>query len=480
MKFTFDNTYAKLPERFFERVNPTPVKAPKLLKWNDDLAAELGIDAPNLDRNILVEIFSGNQIPIGADPIAQAYSGYQFGHFATQLGDGRAHLLGEILDRSGKRFDLQLKGSGPTRFSRRGDGRAALGPMIREYILGEAMHSLGIPTTRALALVATGEPVFRESTLPGAILTRIAASHIRVGTFEYFSSRKDLEAIQILADYTIDRHYPQCRSAENPNAALFEAILISQAELIARWMCVGFIHGVMNTDNMAISGETIDYGPCAFMDAYNPDAVFSSIDKHGRYSYKNQAPIAYWNLAQLGQCLLPIEILNKYLEIFPISFHRFYSEGMGRKIGLQKISESDLSLIEDLLNLFTKFSTDFTIGFAALTNSIAPEDDTQFLILFNHDPGAVSWLSLWKGRIDEESASRDEIMQLMSGQNPSVIARNHQVEKAIRAASDLGDFMPFENLLRVLKNPFDVAQADEAYKLPPTESEIIQETFCGT
>jgi uncharacterized protein YdiU (UPF0061 family) len=351
MNFNFDNTYSQLPEKFYERIQPTPVHAPHLILWNQGLAEELNLDSSHLNATQLAELFSGNQIPAGAEPIAQAYSGHQFGHFSPLLGDGRAHLLGEHVDHRGRRFDIQLKGSGRTRFSRRGDGRAALGPMMREYILGEAMHALGIPSTRALALVMTGEPVMRERPVHGAVLTRVASSHIRVGTFEYFFAQNDFEAIKTLADYTLARHFAQALKTENPYLSLFDEIVQAQAKLIASWMHVGFIHGVMNTDNMAVSGETIDYGPCAFLDEYNPGAVFSSIDRQSRYAYARQAPVAHWNLKQLGMCLIKlfnkneeksVELLNSSLEKFPNLFNAHYVEGMEKKLGLLEVRESDL------------------------------------------------------------------------------------------------------------------------------------------
>jgi serine/tyrosine/threonine adenylyltransferase len=489
MKFNFDNSYSQLPEKFFERIQPTPVRAPQLIQWNRSLADELNLEFSHLSATQPAELFSGNQLPAGAEPIAQAYSGHQFGHFSPLLGDGRAHLLGEHIDQRGRRFDIQLKGSGRTRFSRRGDGRAALGPMMREYILGEAMHALGIPSTRALALVMTGEPVMREGPVPGAVLTRVASSHIRVGTFEYFFAQNDFEAVKTLADYTLSRHFSQSIETENPYLSLFNEILKAQAKLVASWMHVGFIHGVMNTDNMAVSGETIDYGPCAFLDEYNPGAVFSSIDRQSRYAYGRQASVAYWNLKQLGMCLLKlfdekeeksIELLNSSLEKFPALFNAHYVEGMGRKLGLLELTESDIGLIEDFLSMLSQQHVDYTRAFERLSCVLEPLGKENFTNLFSDRELIGTWFLRWMDRIQQTSKEPTEIFQQMRRVNPVVIPRNHQIEKAIQAAYNDHDLKPFQKLVEVVSSPFAVSRENESFKDAPLEGEKVLATFCGT
>ncbi|MFA6600587.1 MAG: YdiU family protein [Candidatus Omnitrophota bacterium] len=486
----FETSYARLPERFYERIHPVPVKAPRLVQWNDACAKELGIDSEDLSLEERAFIFSGNVLLPGAEPIALAYAGHQFGHFVPQLGDGRAVLLGEVFDLYGKRRDIQLKGSGQTRFSRQGDGRAALGPMIREYIVSEAMHALGIPTTRSLALVTTGEPVYREAVQPGAILARVAASHIRVGTFEYFAAGQDQEALKILADYVIGRHFPGAQKAENPYAALLKAVVDAQATLVARWMHAGFIHGVMNTDNTSISGETIDYGPCAFLDAYDPATVFSSIDHHGRYAFGNQGPIAAQNLAGLADCLLPLlhedpqqalALSKEIVGSFPILFNRYWLEGMCAKIGLKQGQPEDLPLIQDLLTLMKGHQADYTLSFRALCGGIDEKFDAAALrILFSNSGEFDQWLIRWRRRLVGEGKPASEIAEKMLRVNPAFIPRNHRVEQAIEAAVEQHDLSKMAHLIEVLSRPYDDQPANAEYMNPPKPEERVTQTFCGT
>jgi uncharacterized protein YdiU (UPF0061 family) len=480
----FDNSYARLPDRFFARLDPTPVKAPALIKVNEPLARELGLDPADIDADVI----AGNRIPQGAQPIAQAYAGHQFGHFTPQLGDGRAILLGEVVDRDGVRRDIQLKGSGPTPWSRQGDGRAALGPVLREYLISEAMHALGVPTTRTLAAATTGEWVFREGALPGAVLARVAASHIRVGTFQYFAARGDMEAVKLLADHAIARHYPEAAKAANPYRALLEAVAARQAPLIAQWLHIGFIHGVMNTDNCAISGETIDYGPCAFLDAYDPAAVFSSIDQGGRYAYGNQPRIAQWNLARLAETLLPllaeeeqaaIDSAQEALAGFAPRFQAAYLGGLRRKLGLTTEQEGDAALVQDLLQRMADNQADFTLTFRALCDATAgPEGDAVARALFT-DPGAYdAWAPAWRQRLAAEPAA--DRRAAMRATNPAFIPRNHLVEEAIVAAVAREDFQPFEALLAVVTRPFDDQPEAARYALPPRPEQRVLQTFCGT
>jgi len=480
----FDNSYARLPDALFSRAVPVPVARPGLAVLNENLAAELGLDVAAL-REKGAEIFAGNALPSGADPIAQAYAGHQFGHF-TNLGDGRAILLGEQITSGGGRFDIQLKGSGQTPYSRRGDGRAALGPMLREYIISEAMHALGIPTTRSLAVATTGEQIVREELLPGAVLTRVAASHIRVGTFEYTGATGDLAALEALTKHTLARHYPDLVGADHPALALFEGVLERQAKLIAQWVCVGFVHGVMNTDNMALSGETIDYGPCAFIDTYDPGTVFSSIDRGGRYAYANQPNIAHWNLARLAEALLPlmdadkdkaVAAVEEVLGKFPDRFRAHYTAGLRAKLGLLTEEEGDLDLAKDFLDWMKDAEADFTSSFAALTKRIET-GRMEGPISFGGAP-LRSWLEKWDARLERQQKSKAEIVGLMRPANPVVIPRNHRVEEAL-AAANRGDFAVMSRLLEVLRAPFAETPQNEPYRDAPPAGDAPYRTFCGT
>jgi uncharacterized protein YdiU (UPF0061 family) len=488
--FRFENTYASLPERFYARLDPTPVAAPRLVRLNVALAERLGLDAGELTSPDSVRAFAGNLVPDGAAPVAAAYAGHQFGHFVPQLGDGRAVLLGEVVAPDGARFDIQLKGSGRTPYSRGGDGRAALGPVLREYIVSEAMAALGVPTTRALAAVTTGEGVRRETMLPGAVLTRVASSHIRVGTFQYFAARADTEAVRLLADHVIARHYPDAAMAENPYRALLDAVIARQASLVARWLLIGFIHGVMNTDNCSVSGETIDYGPCAFMDTYDPATVFSSIDQHGRYAYGNQPRIAVWNLARLAETLLPllaeaedraVEIAQEALAAFSPAFEAAYFGGLRRKIGLASEQEGDVARVNDLLKLMAENQADFTLTFRRLCDAAAdPAADALVRQLFADPPAFDSWAARWRWRLGEEAGEPGAIRNAMRTVNPAYIPRNHLVEAALNAAIEHDDFAPFEELLEVLARPFEERPGFERYTQPPAPEERVLQTFCGT
>jgi uncharacterized protein YdiU (UPF0061 family) len=488
--FAFNNSYARLPEQFYTRLAPTPVAAPRLIRVNQTLASELGIDPSRLASSEGISFLAGNRVPAGSEPLAMAYAGHQFGGFVPQLGDGRAILLGEIIDTKGGRRDVQLKGSGPTPFSRRGDGRAALGPVLREYIVSEAMYALGIPTTRSLAAVATGENVLRETALPGAVLTRVASSHIRVGTFQFFASLGNVEAIHKLADYTIARHYPDCEVAANRYLALLDAVIGRQAELVAKWLNVGFIHGVMNTDNMSVAGETIDYGPCAFMDAYHPATVYSSIDEMGRYAYANQPRIAQWNLARLAEALLPLIAEDKdvalkqaraAIEAFTPRFEKAYAAGLSRKLGLFESRAEDMSLAQDLLERMASNGADFTLSFHGLCDAaLGPEHDGAARTLFADAAIFDEWVTKWHRRLAEEGGEPDERRAAMRAANPRFIPRNHLVEEAISAAMALQDFGPFETLLTVLSAPYEDQPGFERYTQPPRPDQIVRQTFCGT
>ena len=490
LHFPFEHTYAALPANFFARVEPTPVAAPRLIKLNRELAVQLGLDPDQLSSPEGAEILSGKRLPEGAQPIAMAYAGHQFGHFVPQLGDGRAILLGEVIDRDGVRRDIQLKGSGPTPFSRRGDGRAALGPVLREYIVSEAMAKLGIPTTRSLAAVISGESVMRETVLPGAVLTRVAASHIRVGTFQFFAARGDTDGVRRLADHVIGRHYPHLANAERPYHALLDAVIARQADLVARWLLVGFIHGVMNTDNTSISGETIDYGPCAFMDEYNPSTVFSSIDEMGRYAYGNQSRIALWNLTRLAECLLPlfsddkdkaIEQAQFALGEFAEKFTAAYQAGLRAKIGLFTTADGDEALVQDLLDAMTKNQADFTNTFRRLGDAALGADyDEPVRGLFVDPTMFDEWALRWRQRTAQEPQSPTERRDAMHRVNPAFIPRNHRVEAVIQAAVNNDDYAPFEELLTVLSKPFEDQPAFAAYAEPPEPSQRVTQTFCGT
>ena len=471
MKLPFDNTYARLPDRFFARVDPTPVKKPELVKINEPLAALLGIDAKALASEEGVAILAGNARAEGSEPIALAYAGHQFGTFVPQLGDGRAILLGEI---AGK--DVQLKGSGPTPFSRRGDGRAALGPVLREYIVSEAMAALGIPTTRSLAAVKTGEPVYREGALPGGVLTRVAASHIRVGTFEYFSARDDIDAIATLAKYALERHYPESMTAPNVALALLENVTNAQADLVAKWLGAGFVHGVMNTDNTSIAGETIDYGPCAFLDEYHPRKTFSSIDMNGRYAFMSQPRIAQWNLLRLGETLLPLvskneeeaaRLATERIEAFGPRFQSAYASVMRTKLGLRTEDPGDLDLVMELLLQLATDEVDYTVFFRTLSTEPGSFVDSE-------------WVERWRARLETEGESPESRSEAMQRVNPKFIPRNHRVEEAIAAAYAKDDFAPFERLVRVLARPFDEQPEDAELAEPPKPDERVTQTFCGT
>jgi uncharacterized protein YdiU (UPF0061 family) len=488
--FPFEHTYAALPASFFARVAPTPVAAPRLVKLNRPLAKYLGLDPDRLDSPEGTEILAGKRVPEGADPIAMAYAGHQFGQFVPQLGDGRAILLGEVIDADGVRRDIQLKGSGPTPFSRRGDGRAALGPVLREYIVSEAMATLGIPTTRSLAAVMTGESVLRETALPGAVLTRVASSHIRVGTFQYFAARGDTDGVRRLADHVIGRHYPQLADADRPYYALLAAVVARQADLVARWLLVGFIHGVMNTDNTSISGETIDYGPCAFMDHYDPATVFSSIDELGRYAYANQPRIALWNLTRFAECLLPlladaqdkaVEEAQSALGDFAESFNAAYQAGLRKKLGLSTARDDDQALAQDLLDAMAKNHADFTLTFRRLSDAaLATAEDTAVRQLFADPISYDEWAVRWRQRISEESPDPATRQTAMRSVNPAFIPRNHRIEAVIEAAVNRDDFAPFEELLLVLSKPYEDQPAFAGYAEPPEPHQRVLQTFCGT
>lgn len=480
--WNFDNSYARLPETFFSGLEPTPVRSPKLIVLNDRLAEALGLNAQALRSGESVAVFAGNRIPEGASPLAQAYAGHQFGHF-TMLGDGRALLLGEQITPDNTRVDIQLKGSGRTPYSRGGDGRAALGPMLREYMISEAMHALGIPTTRSLAVVTTGEEIIRETELPGAVLTRVAASHIRVGTFQYAANWGTVEELRALADYTIQRHYPEAGAAENRYLSLLQEVIKRQAELIAKWQLVGFIHGVMNTDNMALSGETIDYGPCAFMDAYDPATVFSSIDVHGRYAYGNQPTIAAWNLARLAEALLPllhddedqaIRLAEDAISGFVDRFSSHWLAGMRAKLGIFNEEPEDESLIKDLLVMMQKHHADYTNTFRALTF------DKHEDLAFNGTAEFARWQEQWQARRDRQQEPQDSSHRLMRSSNPALIPRNHRVEEALDAAVKQGVYSVMERLLQALSNPYAHTPEQAEYCTLPAPSDRPYRTFCGT
>jgi uncharacterized protein YdiU (UPF0061 family) len=484
------SSYASLPERFFARVAPTPNLKPGLVKFNHVLAEDLNLSLDSLDAQALGSLFSGNVLPPGAIPIAMAYAGHQFGHFVPQLGDGRAILLGEMRDHAGVRRDIQLKGCGRTPYSRGGDGRAALGPVLREYLVSEAMHALGVPATRSLAAVTTGESVRREALLPGAILTRVAASHVRVGSFEYFAARGDVAAVQILADYIIERHYAHVAQDRAPYLALLAEVVSRQASLIAGWMHVGFIHGVMNTDNMAVSGETIDFGPCAFVDAFDPAAVFSSIDERGRYAYANQPHAAAWNLARFAETLLPIidtnsgraiELATEVLSTFTSQFADRWLTGMRRKLGLSAKEEGDRALVDDLLDVMHRNQADFTLTFRGLCDAAAEQPvESRVRGLLGNAHDVEHWAQRWRERLARESTPLVERVEAMRQVNPAYIPRNHRVEQMIVAAVERGDFAPFEELLAVLSQPYQEQPAFAAYADPPQPNERVLQTFCGT
>ncbi len=483
------SSYLQLPERFYQKVSPTAITAPRLRKLNTQLAKDLALDLENIPEDRLASYFSGNTSFKNAPPIALAYAGHQFGSFVNQLGDGRAHLVGEATDKAGKKWDIQLKGSGRTKFSRGGDGRSALGPVIREYLVSEAMHHLGVPTTRALAMVTTGEDVFRQQgPIPGGILTRVSSGFTRIGTFEYFSSRNDLEAISQLSNYVIKRHYPQAEQSDAPCHALFKMVCENQARLVAQWMLIGFIHGVMNTDNTAICGETIDYGPCAFMDTYDPNTVFSAIDVQGRYRFINQGPIITWNLGRFGLCLLPFldedpkkaeEIVNAEIESFQHLFMTEWQNGMFTKMGFSKAFQNDIHLLKELLGIMLEEEADYTLTFRYLSDNLTT-DTPQFAQLFTSTDKITGWLIKWRKRITQEDVPLTEIKTRMDRVNPAFIPRNHQIEKAIQDAEQYGDFEKTHLLYTVLSKPYEFQEAYTDFMKPPRPEERVLQTFCGT
>ena len=475
----FDNTYSKLSKTFREEIKPTPVHDPNLVILNEELAEDLNLDFSKIDNKDLAKLFSGNVLPNNTNTIAQAYAGHQFGHF-TMLGDGRAVLLGEHLVNNTKRFDIQFKGSGRTSFSRSGDGRAVLGPMLREYIISEAIHALNIPTTRSLAVVSTGEKVVRENLLPGAILTRVASSHIRVGTFQYIAAKQNIDDLTTLVDYTIERHYPEIQSSKNKALDLLSLVMEKQCQLVINWMRVGFIHGVMNTDNMTLSGETIDYGPCAFMDHYDPKTVFSSIDKFGRYSFSNQPPITKWNLARLAECLIPLidknedkaikiatEIIDNFQSIYEIKWLNMTRD----KLGLFGEDKDDLELINNLLNWMQSNQADYTNTFCYLMNISSIQDQIY------KDKDFIDWSKNWEKRILINGGSKENSLELMKKNNPIVIPRNHKVEEALEAANN-NDLKPMYDLLSILKKPYTKQINIEKFQTPSNNQNY--QTFCGT
>ena len=478
----FDNTYARLPEIMLSRIAPLPVKDPKLVIFNHNLSKEMGLDFSNTNNEDLALIFSGNLLPEGSDTIAQAYAGHQFGHF-TMLGDGRAIVIGEHLSKNNKRFDIQFKGSGKTPYSRNGDGRAALEPMLREYIISEAMHNLGIPTTRSLAVVKTGETVIRETPLQGAILTRVASSHIRVGTFQYAIFSEDKKDLKTFFDYTVERHYPHIKDSKTAAIDLLKIVIEKQIQLVTDWMRVGFIHGVMNTDNMAISGETIDYGPCAFMDTYNPKTVFSSIDHHGRYAYFNQPSITKWNLERFAESLIPlidnnedkaIEMATEVIHSFAEKYKKNWFEMMRKKLGLLGEDSKDENLIIDLLSWMHQNKADYTNTFCFLMNENIQENK-----IYNNQ-GFISWKQQWQERLKLHYNSPEKSLKLMRSANPLVIPRNHKVEEALDAAATDNDLIQIHNLLNVLKNPYKNNSEITNYQSPPPPTNEKYKTFCGT
>lgn len=479
--WNFDNTYSRLPEKFFSTIDPNPVSSPRMIIFNQSLAESLGLNGEALLGEEGLAVLAGNEVPPEGASLAQAYAGHQFGGF-TMLGDGRALLIGEQITPGGERFDIQLKGSGRTPYSRGGDGRAALGPMLREYIISEAMHGLGIPTTRSLAVVTTGEKIMRERLLPGAIMTRVASSHLRVGTFQYAANWGSVEELRALADYAIERHYPEIGQGEERYLDFFKAVMKRQATLIAKWQLVGFIHGVMNTDNMTISGETIDYGPCAFMDVYDPKTVFSSIDAQGRYAYENQPRIGGWNLARFAEALLPllheeqekaVEIAQEALYEYSGLYKSHWLSGMRAKLGIFNEEKEDEALINEWLGLMKEHSADFTNTFRALTLEKAED-------VLTGKPEFEAWHGKWQTRLDRQQESKEAVHELMKRSNPAVIPRNHRVESALEAAVEFGNYGVMENLLNVLKDPFAHTEEQEDYCAVPGDSAGDYRTYCGT
>lgn len=486
MPIDFDNSYVKLPQRFYTNQSPVPVSDPKLIAVNHTLAKYLGIDPLWLESDEGVGIVGGNDIADGSEPIATVYAGHQFGHWNPRLGDGRAVLLGEVIAKDGERYDIQLKGSGITPYSRNGDGRAPLGPIVREYIVSEAMAALGVPTSRTLAAVTTGDGVYRESRLDGGVLARVAKSHIRIGTMQYFASIEDTEGLKLLVEHIIERHYPEAANAEKPILAMFEAVIRRQAYLIARWQGIGFIHGVMNTDNMLLSGETIDYGPCAFMDTFDSAALYSSIDHQGRYAYRNQPAIANWNLACLAQTLVPlldadeekaVEMAQNSLNQFAEFYQAEYSATFTRKLGLMTTQADDEKLIQEFLELLQGKRCDFTLAFRRLSE--LPVASEEIKPLFDFPSSFEDWISRWRSRCAEESITEDIRHQQMMATNPVFIPRNHLVEAAIQQAY-AGEFSMFYRLNERLSKPFEYDSDDQILAIPPRPDQIVQQTFCGT
>ncbi|MEE3367724.1 MAG: YdiU family protein [Planctomycetota bacterium] len=486
MPIPFDNSYARLPDAFFAPIEPTPVGAPVMIRLNHDLATELGIDVARLDSSEGLAILSGNRLADGSEPLAMAYSGHQFGSFSPKLGDGRAILLGEVVRHDGVRHDIQLKGSGPTPFSSRGDGRSALGPVLREYIVSEAMAALGVPTTRALAAVASGDNVLREGLMPGGVFTRVAQSHIRVGTFQWFAVRQDHDNLKILADYVIQRHFSHVQHDENPYLALLDGVIERQAKLIALWMQFGFIHGVMNTDNMSVSGETIDYGPCAFMDIYDPLKTFSSIDHQGRYAFANQSSIGHWNVTRFAETLLPLldedpkrsvtqaeAALGTFAEIHQTELQERFTA----KIGIEAGDSGDWSMVEALLTAMADGEADFTLVFRHLSDALESGNDDDVIPLFNQPAAIVEWLTVWRARL--HNCDRSQAVALMRRTNPVFIPRNHRIEQAIKAGNG-GDFAPFHRLNEVLQHPFTAQAELTEFEVAPAPDEVVHATFCGT
>ena len=484
----FDNSYQNLPQEFFERINPVPVKDPKIIIFNTDLGKTLGID-PKMSEKELAKIFSGNEVPEGSSPIALAYAGHQFGQFVHQLGDGRAILLGELSTPDQERYDIQLKGSGQTKFSRQGDGRAPIGPIIREYVISESMNAMGIPSTRSLAAISSGEQVFRETLLPGGVLTRIAKSHIRVGTFEYFAAQKNTDHLKTLADYTINRHFPVLKEANNSYISLLQTVSDLQIELISKWMGIGFIHGVMNTDNTSIVGETIDYGPCAFMDEYNPGTVFSSIDTHGRYAFGNQPLIAQWNMACFANTLLPLidenseKAVTKAQEVindFPKNMNEAVMAVMCKKIGLDSAEKNSQELVKNFLNIMLDNKSDYTLSFRYLGESLKGINEDLLKAQFQEHDRLSDWLLKWTKTLKSKNLNKKDVINMMDKTNPFFIPRNHLLEKIIDAATKNNDFSQMKILLKVFSNPYKEQPENEAYSKPPKPNEIVKQTFCGT
>lgn len=486
--FTFDHSYRRLGDAFFRDCSPTPVSHPALICLNDALATQLGFDGSGLTEAILAEYFSGNRILPGAMPMATVYAGHQFGMFNPQLGDGRALLLGEVVTGAGERFDVQLKGAGPTPYSRGGDGRSPLGPVLREYLISEAMQVLGVPTTRALAAVTSGDRVYREQPLPGAILVRVASSHIRVGTFQFFAARRDLDSLRVLTDHVIQRHYPDAANAPKPWLAMLAQVVQRQAALIARWMSLGFIHGVMNTDNMLVCGETVDYGPCAFMDTFDPATVFSSIDRGGRYAWQQQPGIAQWNLARLAECLLLLEedidaaipAASEVISGFVSHYRQAWRQIMAAKLGIRDVQERDDELVQTLLDLMTEEKLDFTLLFDRLVEQQHRPAVQPLQGLATPSRRWQDWLARWQARLDEEGTTSQQRVEIMRHHSPMIIPRNHRVEQAITAATEQGDFALFHRLRQALAQPFNADDDTRRWLAPPAPGEQVYRTFCGT